>query len=59
MWINIVLNATQSMGIHFGTLKEHPEQTITAHEPDLAYALKNRGASPERFSVLNFKENTS
>ncbi len=48
---HIVLNATQSMGIHFGTLKEHPEQTITAHETDLANALKNRGVS-EPWSVF-------
>lgn len=53
---HITLDATQSVGIHFGTLKEHPEQSLTAHETDLAEALNKYGVPPDRFCVLNFGE---
>lgn len=51
-----ILGARQSVGIHFGTLREHPEQTITAHETDLADALVDHGVSADRFRFLKFGE---
>jgi L-ascorbate metabolism protein UlaG (beta-lactamase superfamily) len=50
------LNSMQSMGIHFGTFAEHPEQTIDAHEKDLAKALDEQKIDRSRFWVLKFGE---
>lgn len=51
-----ILGADQSMGIHYGTFAEHPEQTIDAHEQDLAEALKTYQIQPGQFWVLKFGE---
>jgi L-ascorbate metabolism protein UlaG (beta-lactamase superfamily) len=50
------LHARQSMGIHYATFAEHPEQSIDAHEKDLAAALASQAVNPERFWVLGFGE---
>ena len=51
-----ILNANQSMGIHFGTFAEHPEQTIDLHEKDLSDALVKHSIPADRFWVLKFGE---
>jgi L-ascorbate metabolism protein UlaG (beta-lactamase superfamily) len=53
---HLALDAKQSVGIHFGTLKEHPEQKITAHEIDLAHALQKHTLPSDRFWILAFGE---
>ena len=50
------VRATHGMGIHFATFEEHPEQTVDAHEKDLAIALKTHGLEKERFWVPAFGE---
>lgn len=50
------LGAQQSMGMHYGTFAEHPEQSIDAHEKDLAAALASQGVDPSRFRLLGFGE---
>lgn len=54
--VHRLLSTGQSMGIHYGTFAEHPEQSINAHEKDLAVALKKHGVDPSRFWVLGFGE---
>jgi L-ascorbate metabolism protein UlaG (beta-lactamase superfamily) len=54
--VHLALRANQSMGIHFATFAEHPEQAIDAHEKDLATALEEHGVSPDRFWVPGFGE---
>ena len=51
-----ILNAQQSLGVHFGTFAEHPEQTIDAHEKDLSEALEKHKLPSSRFWVLKFGE---
>ncbi len=51
-----LLGARQSMGVHFGTFEEHPEQAIDAHERDLSEALKNHGMPESQFWILGFGE---
>lgn len=51
-----LLESKQSVGMHFGTILEHPEQTIDAHEQDLAAALEKYNLSPSAFWVLKFGE---
>ncbi|MFO1431959.1 MAG: MBL fold metallo-hydrolase [Candidatus Competibacteraceae bacterium] len=51
-----LLNVANSVGIHFGTFNEHPEQTIDAHEKDLAIALKKYKVPESNFWVLQFGE---
>ena len=53
---HLILNADQSMGMHYGTFAEHPEQTIDAHEIDLAIALENHNVETSNFWVLQFGE---
>ena len=53
---HIVLGAKQNVGMHFGTFAEHPEQTIDAHEKDLAQAIKLHRISVSQFWVLKFGE---
>ncbi len=50
------LRAARSMGIHYATFAEHPEQTVDQHEKDLAAALALRGIAPDRFWILGFGE---
>ena len=51
-----MLDVSQSVGIHFATFKEHPEQTIDAHEKDLKIALAKYNIAESRFWVLKFGE---
>ena len=53
---HIILEAKQSIGIHFSTFKEHPEQTIDAHEKDLKDALIKYNIPESDFLILNFGE---
>jgi L-ascorbate metabolism protein UlaG (beta-lactamase superfamily) len=50
------LRANQSMGIHYATFAEHPEQAIDAHERDLAPALSKHAVPPAAFWILDFGE---
>lgn len=54
--MHLSLKSKQSVGIHFGTFAEHPEQTIDAHEKDLAKAPDERRIDKSRFWVLKFGE---
>ncbi len=54
---HLVLNSSQSMGIHYATFAEHPEQTVDAHETDLSNALLKHKVNPSRFWILGFGEN--
>jgi L-ascorbate metabolism protein UlaG (beta-lactamase superfamily) len=51
-----VLGATQSVGIHFGTFSEHPEQTIDAHVKDLGLALEKHSVPETEFWIPKFGE---
>lgn len=51
-----LLKSGKSVGIHFGTFKEHPEQTIDAHEIDLVSALEKYNVSKDDFLILKFGE---
>ncbi len=51
-----LLNSKQSVGMHYSTFLEHPEQAIDAHEKDLVVALKNYGEKESAFWVLKFGE---
>jgi L-ascorbate metabolism protein UlaG (beta-lactamase superfamily) len=53
---HIILEVTQSVGIHFGTFKEHPEQTINAHEKDLEVALHKYDIPESEFWIIKFGE---
>jgi L-ascorbate metabolism protein UlaG (beta-lactamase superfamily) len=53
---HLALGAAQSMGMHYATFAEHPEQAIDAHERDLAAALRAHGVPPDRFWILGFGE---
>jgi L-ascorbate metabolism protein UlaG (beta-lactamase superfamily) len=50
------LRARQSMGIHYGSFAEHPEQSIDTHERDLAAALSSPAIEPSQFRLLGFGE---
>ncbi len=54
--IHKILNSQISMGIHFATFLEHPEQSIDAHEKDLKIALKKYSFSESCFIVPKFGE---
>jgi len=54
--IHKILNISQSMGIHYATFEEHPEQTIDAHEIDLKIALKKYKVPESEFWILKFGE---
>lgn len=51
-----LLNVRQSVGMHYATFLEHPEQTIDAHEQDLRAALDQRGVDESQFWILGFGE---
>ena len=53
---HLALNSMQSLGIHYGTFAEHPEQAIDAHEKDLAKAMDKRKIDKSRFWILKFGE---
>jgi L-ascorbate metabolism protein UlaG (beta-lactamase superfamily) len=50
------LGAPMSIGMHFATFAEHPEQAIDAHEKDLDRALEKFGVRDSEFRVLGFGE---
>jgi L-ascorbate metabolism protein UlaG (beta-lactamase superfamily) len=54
--VHLLLKSQQSAGLHYGTFAEHPEQTINAHEIDLAQALSQRQLDPSCFWILKFGE---
>lgn len=54
--IHLALHAKQSIGMHFGTFLEHPEQTIDQHESDLAAALTRYEVRSAEFVVPRFGE---
>jgi L-ascorbate metabolism protein UlaG (beta-lactamase superfamily) len=54
--VHKLLNSGQSVGIHYATFLEHAEQTIDAHQLDLADALKDNGLNDSTFWVLKFGE---
>lgn len=51
---HLLFRAAQSVGMHFGTFREHPEQTIDAHAADLAQALDQRRVNRDQFWVPGF-----
>ncbi len=53
---HMLLGSQQSVGMHFGTFVEHPEQTIDSHEKDLSEALKQHGVPASEFWILKFGE---
>ena len=53
---HMLLGSQQSVGMHFGTFVEHPEQTIDAHEKDLSEALKRHNVPADDFLILKFGE---
>ncbi len=53
---HLLLGVSQSVGMHFSTLLEHPEQTIDAHESDLREALTKYRQAESSFWVLGFGE---
>ncbi len=52
--IHLALQPRQSIGMHFGTFVEHPEQTINQHESDLVAALSRHGVRADEFLVPRF-----
>ncbi len=54
--VHMGLDVETSVGIHFATLLEHPEQTIDAHEEDLAKALRKHGVISDDFIIPAFGE---
>jgi L-ascorbate metabolism protein UlaG (beta-lactamase superfamily) len=53
---HLLLNARTSIGMHYGTFAEHPEQTIDEHEYDLKAALLKHNVPDTAFWVLQFGE---
>ncbi len=52
--VHLALNAKQSIGMHYATFSEHPEQAVNAHELDLDIALKKYGVLANKFKILQF-----
>ncbi|HEY1405260.1 MAG TPA: MBL fold metallo-hydrolase [Spirochaetota bacterium] len=53
---HLLLGAKVSIGMHYATFLEHPEQTIDAHEKDLCEALAEHKLDAKQFLVLAFGE---
>jgi L-ascorbate metabolism protein UlaG (beta-lactamase superfamily) len=53
---HLVLDSKQSVGIHYGTFAEHPEQTVNAHEDDLFKALAKLDVEESEFWIFQFGE---
>jgi L-ascorbate metabolism protein UlaG (beta-lactamase superfamily) len=51
---HILLNSKQSIGMHYATFLEHPEQTIDQHEKDLSKALEDNFLPQSNFFILDF-----
>lgn len=54
--VHKMLNIKKSVGMHFATFAEHPEQAINAHEQDLQIALEKHKVSEDDFLILKFGE---
>jgi len=54
--LHTLLQVKQSVGMHFGSFLEHPEQAINAHEKDLMIALKKYNVPESEFWILPFGE---
>ena len=54
--VHLLLESRQSMGYHYATFAEHPEQTIDSHEKDLAIALEKYNISKMDFWIMEFGE---
>lgn len=54
--VHLALHARRSMGMHYATFEEHPEQAIDAHEADLAAALRAHAVPADDFRILGFGE---
>lgn len=54
--VHKMLNIDVSMGIHFSTIAEHPQQAVDAHEEDLAAALRKHNVPASQFLLLGFGE---
>jgi len=54
--VHRLLNVQGSVGMHYATFREHPEQSIHAHEKDLAAALHRYGVEASAFRLLGFGE---
>lgn len=54
--VHLALKSMQSMGMHYGTFAEHPEQAVDAHEKDLSMALDEHKIDRSKFWVLKFGE---
>jgi L-ascorbate metabolism protein UlaG (beta-lactamase superfamily) len=54
--VHLAVHARQSIGMHYATFAEHPEQAIDAHEVDLAAALRTHAVAAEEFRILGFGE---
>lgn len=54
--VHRTLRAGQSMGMHYGTFAEHPEQSIDAHEKGLVEAVSRQEVAPDQIWVLEFGE---
>lgn len=54
--IHKILKSRQSIGIHYATFVEHPEQSVDAHEYDLAEAVKKYKIKESEFRILKFGE---
>lgn len=53
---HLMFNSSQSMGMHYSTFREHPEQSIDAHEKDLDCALEKYSVNKNAFIILKFGE---
>ncbi len=56
MRVHLALHARRSMGMHYATFEEHPEQAIDAHEADLSAALRAHRVAAEEFRIHGFGE---
>lgn len=53
---HILLGSKQSIGMHYATFVEHPEQTINQHEKDLDKAVMDYKLQKNKFVILKFGE---
>ncbi|MBN8706921.1 MAG: MBL fold metallo-hydrolase [Bacteroidetes bacterium] len=54
--LHLFLQSKQSIGMHFATFLEHPEQNVDQHEKDLEAALKTYKVDRDQFLILKFGE---
>jgi len=53
---HLLLNSKQSIGMHFATYVEHPEQTIDQHEKNMEIAVRDYKPPKEKFAMPKFGE---